>query len=70
MLCVNYIHDDDDQDLETGPNVENDEEEGPQLQSPEKTEKLFKFPLGTIKRLMKLDPDVNMTNQVGTKQAK
>ena len=66
MMCVNYIHNDDDQDLETGPNVENEEEQ----QSPEKAEKLFKFPLGTIKRLMKLDPDVNMTNQVGANQAK
>merc|ERR550519_1872297 len=37
-----------------------------QSQAEEAPEKLFKFPLGTIKRIMKLDPDLNMTNQDAT----
>ena len=38
-------------------------EDGGEEEETTKAEKMFRFPLGTIKRLVKLDDDVNMVNQ-------
>ena len=51
-----------DENMDTS-NIVEETKESEETKQEEKEEKMYKFPLGKIKNMMKMDPDVNMVNK-------